>query len=204
MYSKFVVLAAFVAIAAAQYGQFQGREDQHDDTFAPAHYEFQYGVDDPSTGDRKTQHETRQGDVTQGEYSVVDPDGTTRTVKYAVNRNSGFQAEVTRSGQAQHPTRDQLNQGPVAVARSPVAVHTSVAPVSVHHAPIAVEHAPIAVHPTPLSIHPTPLAVQSTPVAVHHTQIPVHPTPIVHHTPIQNGPIVDAFGHGQQNQRGFF
>lgn len=33
---------------------------------APAHYDFGYAVNDPHTGDSKSQHESRRGDVVQG------------------------------------------------------------------------------------------------------------------------------------------
>ncbi|GBP38866.1 Larval cuticle protein A3A [Eumeta japonica] len=36
-------------------------------------YSFAYDVQDGLTGDSKAQHETRDGDVVQGSYSVVDP-----------------------------------------------------------------------------------------------------------------------------------
>ncbi|KAJ8962758.1 hypothetical protein NQ318_001156 [Aromia moschata] len=45
---------------------------------APAHYDFGYSVSDPHTGDAKSQHESRRGDVVQGSYSLLDSDGTKR------------------------------------------------------------------------------------------------------------------------------
>ncbi|KAF4522230.1 hypothetical protein B566_EDAN009074 [Ephemera danica] len=47
--------------------------------------------------------EHRDGDKTEGEYVVNDPDGTIRTVKYYVHGKSGFVATVHRSGHAVHP-----------------------------------------------------------------------------------------------------
>ncbi|KAJ8979014.1 hypothetical protein NQ317_012709 [Molorchus minor] len=41
----------------------------------PANYEFGYSVNDPHTGDSKSQHEVRSGDVVEGSYSLVEPDG---------------------------------------------------------------------------------------------------------------------------------
>lgn len=72
-------------------------------------YAFNYGVKDPHTGDVKSQSEERDGDVVKGEYSLVEPDGTTRTVKYQADDHSGFNAVVTKSGKAYHPTY----QGPL-------------------------------------------------------------------------------------------
>lgn len=44
-------------------------------------YSYSYDVNDAITGDSKSQHETRSGDVVQGSYSLVEPDGTRRTVR---------------------------------------------------------------------------------------------------------------------------
>ncbi|KAK5646343.1 hypothetical protein RI129_004807 [Pyrocoelia pectoralis] len=62
-------------------------------------YEFRYGVNDERTGDRHNQKEQRNGDSVQGEYSLQEPDGSTRTVKYSADGKRGFSAQVTRSGQ---------------------------------------------------------------------------------------------------------
>ncbi|KAL1497020.1 hypothetical protein ABEB36_008051 [Hypothenemus hampei] len=66
-------------------------------------YEFNYGVADGHTGDQKTQSEIRDGDVVKGQYSLVEADGTIRTVTYTADDHSGFNAIVTRSGHAAHP-----------------------------------------------------------------------------------------------------
>ncbi|XP_046398588.1 cuticle protein 21-like [Ischnura elegans] len=59
-------------------------------------YSFSYGVNDAHTGDHKSQHETRQGDVVQGSYSLVEPDGTHRQVDYTADPVNGFNAVVHR------------------------------------------------------------------------------------------------------------
>lgn len=51
----------------------------------------------------KNQHEERDGDVVKGEYSLVQPDGITRTVHYTADHHNGFQAQVSYSGHAAHP-----------------------------------------------------------------------------------------------------
>ncbi|XP_050307183.1 cuticle protein 19-like [Anthonomus grandis grandis] len=66
-------------------------------------YEFKYGVADGHTGDQKTQSEVRDGDVVKGQYSLVEADGTVRTVTYTADDHTGFNAVVTRSGHASHP-----------------------------------------------------------------------------------------------------
>ncbi|XP_028144931.2 adult-specific cuticular protein ACP-20-like [Diabrotica virgifera virgifera] len=73
------------------------------DYSAPAHYEFKYGVEDAHTGDKKQQSEVRVGDSVKGEYSLAEPDGTVRVVKYTADPHNGFNAVVSRIGKAVHP-----------------------------------------------------------------------------------------------------
>lgn len=61
---------------------------------APAHYDFGYSVNDPHTGDSKTQQESRRGDVVQGSYSLIESDGTKRIVEYTADPHNGFNAVV--------------------------------------------------------------------------------------------------------------
>ncbi|XP_037949937.1 uncharacterized protein LOC119680961 [Teleopsis dalmanni] len=63
-------------------------------------YAFEYNVNDIHTGDIKHQKEVRDGDVVQGEYSLVEPDGNVRTVKYYADWETGFHAEVINSRDA--------------------------------------------------------------------------------------------------------
>ncbi|XP_050424030.1 cuticle protein 7-like [Adelges cooleyi] len=78
--------------AESSYGHQLEPEEHH----APVHYSFHYDVHDPHTGDVKSQHETRTGDVVTGFYSLVEPDGTIRTVKYKADAHNGFNAVVDR------------------------------------------------------------------------------------------------------------
>ena len=57
-------------------------------------YSYKYGVEDHHTGDMKSAHEERDGDKVRGEYSLVEPDGTIRTVKYTADKVNGFTAVV--------------------------------------------------------------------------------------------------------------
>ena len=67
-------------------------------------YAFDYAVHDPHTGDQKNQWETRDGDLVKGSYSLVEPDGTIRTVHYTADDHNGFNAIVQKPGHAVHPT----------------------------------------------------------------------------------------------------
>lgn len=42
-------------------------------------YNYGYSVQDGLTGDSKNHQESRSGDVVQGQYSLVEPDGAVRT-----------------------------------------------------------------------------------------------------------------------------
>ncbi|KAJ2954800.1 hypothetical protein O0L34_g3107 [Tuta absoluta] len=59
-------------------------------------YKYWYEVQDPTTGDSKRLHEERQGDAVTGSYSVLDPDGTRRTVLYTADPYSGFKAVIVQ------------------------------------------------------------------------------------------------------------
>ncbi|CAH2107134.1 unnamed protein product [Euphydryas editha] len=72
-------------------------EDEHVDYYAYPKYVFKYGVNDFHTGDIKTHHESRDGDVVKGQYSVVEPDGSIRTVDYTADKHNGFNAIVHKT-----------------------------------------------------------------------------------------------------------
>jgi len=72
-------------------------EDEIVDYYAHPKYAYKYGVNDYHTGDVKSQHETRDGDVVKGSYSLVEPDGTIRTVDYTADKHNGFNAIVHRT-----------------------------------------------------------------------------------------------------------
>ncbi|XP_011211007.2 larval cuticle protein A3A [Bactrocera dorsalis] len=59
-------------------------------------YAFAYNVQDALTGDSKSQQEVRDGDVVKGSYSVLDADGSLRTVFYTADPINGFNAIVQR------------------------------------------------------------------------------------------------------------
>jgi hypothetical protein len=83
----------------------------HVDYYAHPKYSFNYGVKDYHTGDVKDQWEARDGDVVKGEYSLVEPDGTTRKVTYTADDHNGFNAVVEKSGHAVHPETPVYQHG---------------------------------------------------------------------------------------------
>ncbi|XP_041980612.1 larval cuticle protein A1A-like [Aricia agestis] len=93
MAAKFLMI---LSLAAAARGGVPGARLEYPDE--PAHYEYQYSVSDASTGDSKQQQEARAGDSVSGSYSLLQPDGLTRHVRYSADALAGFNAEVTYEG----------------------------------------------------------------------------------------------------------
>ena len=82
-------------------------------------YAYDYGVNDPHTGDVKSQQEVRDGDVVKGSYSLNEPDGTVRVVDYTADPHNGFNAVVKKIGHAVHPA-PVLKYGAPAIYAAPV------------------------------------------------------------------------------------
>ena len=64
----------------------------------PPKYAFNYAVQDDATRNDYGHSEDRNDDFTTGQYQVLLPDGRVQTVKYTVDKDSGFQAEVVATG----------------------------------------------------------------------------------------------------------
>uniref|UniRef100_A0A4Y0BNZ3 Uncharacterized protein n=1 Tax=Anopheles funestus TaxID=62324 RepID=A0A4Y0BNZ3_ANOFN len=80
-------------IGGGSEGGYEGK-----DYYAYPKYKFEYGVKDYHTGDHKSQWEVRDGDVVKGEYTLDEPDGSTRIVKYHADSKNGFEAIVKNIG----------------------------------------------------------------------------------------------------------
>ena len=117
---------AKVAYAAAPIAKvaYAAQPEEYD---ANPQYSFSYGISDALTGDSKSQQESRSGDVVQGSYSVVDPDGTKRTVDYTADPHNGFNAVVRREPLA----------AKTIVAAAPVATKVIAQPAVAYAAPVA-------------------------------------------------------------------
>ncbi|KAJ8731914.1 hypothetical protein PYW08_014644 [Mythimna loreyi] len=91
------VYAAPAVHAAPAIHAAPSHEDHYVDEYAHPKYGYSYSVEDPHTGDHKSQHETRDGDVVKGEYSLLQPDGSFRKVTYTADHHNGFNAVVHNS-----------------------------------------------------------------------------------------------------------
>ncbi|XP_046399149.1 larval cuticle protein A3A-like [Ischnura elegans] len=105
-------------------------------------YSYSYDIQDALTGDSKSQHESRDGDVVQGSYSLVEADGTRRIVDYTADPVNGFNAVVHKEGAA---IAKAVVAAPVVKAvAAPVAYHAAPA-VAAYHAPAVASYAAPAV-----------------------------------------------------------
>jgi len=120
MQSATVFLALALAVVAVNavpypiggYGHGGGHFGHHGlDYYAYPKYSYNYGVADKITGDQKSAGEVRDGDLTKGYYSVVQPDGVLRTVNYISTPHGGFQAQVINKGIAGHPGIYGIHKG---------------------------------------------------------------------------------------------
>ncbi|XP_021957939.1 cuticle protein 7 [Folsomia candida] len=213
---------AFVAVANAAPG---APAVYAADYYAYPKYSYSYGVKDALTGDQKSAHETRDGDVVKGSYSLVQPDGVLRTVNYVAGPHTGFQAEVVNSAPAVHAVKKVVAAAPVA-AIAPVAYghgHGYAAPIAKAVAPLGYGHgyaghgyaaAPIAVaKPAALSY-----AHGIGPVVGHHGGYAAAPVAnyghhaalgfagdYAGHGGLAHGPIgYGGLGHGGYAHGGFY
>ncbi|XP_055850236.1 cuticle protein 21-like [Episyrphus balteatus] len=208
---KFTVALAFVAVASSGYVPQQQQQVYHAEpvTHSVAHephaailtknveeydphpqYNVAYNVHDSLTGDVKSQSETRDGDVVNGEYSLVDADGYKRTVSYTADAEHGFNAVVNRA--PLHEAGHVSHAGPSAVNHaSPSYIqagdhHTSQAYEAPNYYKVApVSHTPSnfvkTVSHVPLTYTTPTQHVQYAPAPVHyaaHSQ-PIYATPSV-------------------------
>ncbi|XP_043519667.1 larval cuticle protein A2B-like isoform X3 [Frieseomelitta varia] len=132
--------SAPVAVAAAPVAKAVVAKAVDADYDPHPQYSYAYNVHDSLTGDAKSQQETRDGDVVQGSYSLLEADGTTRIVDYVADPVNGFNA-VVRKEAAAAPI---VAAAPVAkIAAAPVA-KIAAAPVA-YAAPVAkIAAAPLA------------------------------------------------------------
>ncbi|PSN41645.1 hypothetical protein C0J52_10500 [Blattella germanica] len=140
-------VAAPVAYAAPAYAKAIAPVAVDTDYDPNPQYSYAYDIQDHLTGDSKSQHESRSGDVVQGSYSLVDPDGTRRTVEYTADPHNGFNAVVHKE--------------------PAVAVAKVAAPVAAYAAPVAKVAAPVAyaAHAAPVAYAAPAYAKVAAPVA---------------------------------------
>ncbi|XP_069977380.1 cuticle protein 7-like [Penaeus vannamei] len=96
------VVLALVAVAVATPSQPTYGYTPEPTYEEPSKYDFNYAVKDDYSGNDFGHQEARDGYNTQGSYYVLLPDGRLQKVAYTVNGDSGYVAEVSYEGEAQH------------------------------------------------------------------------------------------------------
>ncbi|KAL1425969.1 hypothetical protein MTO96_018677 [Rhipicephalus appendiculatus] len=85
---KFVILLAFICVAAAQRGGFNPAQEN----YPPIPYSFNYASQDAEGSHTREESGDGNGRVT-GRYTMTLADGRTRTVSYTADEN-GYRAEI--------------------------------------------------------------------------------------------------------------
>ncbi|XP_065157781.1 larval cuticle protein A2B-like [Atheta coriaria] len=123
--------AAIVPVAAAPVAHVAVSAKLAESEFDPApQYSFAYDVQDTLTGDFKSQIENRNGDIVQGQYSLIEPDGTKRIVDYTADPVNGFNAVVSRAAPVAPVVAAPVAPAPVRIA-APVPAARVLAPAPV-------------------------------------------------------------------------
>lgn len=141
-------------------------------------YTYSYGVDDPITGDSKSQTETRNGDVVTGQYSLIEPDGSKRIVDYTADAINGFNAVVRKVA----PSVALSYTAPV-VAKVPSITYAAPAVPSVAATPLTYSSPIISKLAVPLATSANSLSYTTLPITktiVHGPSVISHSAPVVY------------------------
>ncbi|XP_046426677.1 larval cuticle protein A3A-like [Neodiprion virginianus] len=127
-------------------------------------YSYSYDVHDSITGDAKSQTETRNGDVVQGSYSLIEADGTRRIVDYTADPHNGFNAVVHKE-----PAAVAVK----AVAAPVVAKYAAAPVVAKYAAPVTYAAAPVVAKYAAPAAYAAPVAYAAAPVVAKYAAAPV-------------------------------
>ncbi|XP_068622136.1 cuticle protein 19.8-like [Battus philenor] len=111
MFQKLVIMFVLVAAASCMVLEPQQLYIPAQYQEPPRNYDYGYEVNSARTGDYKRQQETRRGGTVLGQYSLLQPDGLTRTVDYRADDLSGFNAVVNNEGRPYSTEQQQENDG---------------------------------------------------------------------------------------------
>ncbi|XP_049815189.1 cuticle protein 19-like [Schistocerca nitens] len=79
-------------------------DHHHDHVHVPGMpFDFEYAVKDDAHGADYAHRANSNGDVVQGEYRNLLPDGRVQVVRYTADWATGFHAEVSYQGEARYP-----------------------------------------------------------------------------------------------------
>ncbi|XP_042888937.1 cuticle protein 19-like [Penaeus japonicus] len=115
-------------------------------------FDFAYGVVDHYTGNDYSHNSNSDGNVVNGEYRVLLPDGRTQIVTYTADHEHGYVAQVTYEGEAQYPETKPYQPAP-----------TYSAPAPAYSAPAPAYEAPVPTYGTPAPVYEAPSPVYGAP-----------------------------------------
>ncbi|CAH2230488.1 jg18591 [Pararge aegeria aegeria] len=177
-----LIHAAPIVHAAPAHGIIAAHQPEPYD--AHPSYDFSYSVADGHTGDNKSQHESRDGDVVHGEYSLVEADGSVRRVEYSADAHSGFNAVVHRSAPSVHAA-------PIIALSAVLAVTSAGLVPAVHYSSAAaVSSQSIVRHDQSHGIAAAPIAYNAAPLAYSAPVAYASPARISGHAAVSSQNIV--------------
>uniref|UniRef100_A0A2S2PTR0 Cuticle protein 19 n=1 Tax=Schizaphis graminum TaxID=13262 RepID=A0A2S2PTR0_SCHGA len=167
-------LPALLLLSAAVAARSGHTVHDPNEYYSEPNYHFNYGVKDLHTGDLKSQWEHREGDVVKGSYSLMEPDGSIRTVDYTADSHNGFNAVVSKSGHSVHPAKHHQRQ------------HDDKQQHELQRQPSVLLHAykqqPLAQQPTAAAYPQVPAQQHGKPAFVAYKQAPPskYPPPVLY------------------------
>ncbi|XP_066600159.1 cuticle protein 19.8-like [Prorops nasuta] len=145
-------------------------------------YSYAYDVHDSLTGDAKSQQETRDGDVVQGSYSLLEADGSRRTVDYTADPVNGFNAVVRKEPAAVAVKAvAPVAPAPIAYAAAPAIAKYAAAPVAYAAAPAIAKYATPVAHAAPLAYAAAPVAKFAYAAPAAYTAPAAYAAPALYH-----------------------
>ena len=128
----------------------------------PVNYQFNWEVKDDYAGLNYGQDEARAGQATNGQYSVLLPDGRTQTVTYAVQDGySGYSADVKYSGEA-HYEHESYKPDPYKPVTYKPVTYKPVTYKPVTYKPVT--YKPVTYKPEPYKPEPKPEPYKPEPI----------------------------------------
>ncbi|XP_042888934.1 cuticle protein 8-like [Penaeus japonicus] len=173
MNAKVILIACLVSVAAARPDEGYNYESPAPAYSAPPPaygkgmpFDFAYGVVDHYTGNDYSHNSNSDGNVVNGEYRVLLPDGRTQIVTYTADHEHGYVAQVTYEGEARYPETKPYQPAP-----------TYSAPAPAYSAPAPAYSAPAPAYSAPAPAYEAPVPTYGTPAPVYEAPAPVYGAP---------------------------
>ncbi|XP_064118893.1 vitelline membrane protein Vm26Ab-like [Macrobrachium nipponense] len=112
-------------------------------------FDFDFAVNDQYQGLDFAHDSESDGNVVNGQYRVLLPDGRTQIVTYTADNSNGYQAEVTYEGEARYP--EPQPNSPASAYSAPAPAYSAPAP-----APQPSYSAPSPTYERPSSLYGAP------------------------------------------------